>query len=90
MYKAHNSVTLDMAQVVAFPDIALEKFTGLDSSEDAQTFIDLIERKIGFSLGLTPDDADEQELFDHRRKQLFGSLLCCPAQDWFGSLNAAP
>ena len=89
MYKAHNSVTLDMAQVVAFPDIALEKFTGLDSSEDAQTFIDLIERKIGFNLCLRPDDAVEQELFDYRRKQLFGSVLCSPAHDWFGGLNAA-
>ena len=79
-----------MAQVVEFPDIALEKFTGLDSSEDAQTFIDLIERKIAFSLCLRPDDADELELFDHRRKQLFGSVLCGPAQVWFGGLNATP
>ena len=85
MYKSQNSVTLDMAQVVAYSDIALEKFTGLDSSEDAQTIIDLIERKIRFSLGLGPDDA---HLFEHRRKQLFGSVLRGPAQDWFGGLNA--
>ena len=78
-----------MAQAVADPDIALEKFTGLDSSEEAQTFIDLLERKIGFSLGLRPDNADEQELFDHRRKQIIGSVLRGPAQDWFGGLNAA-
>ena len=58
--KTHNFVTLDMAQAVAYPDIALEKFTGLDSSEDAQAFIDLIERKIGFSLGLRPNDAGER------------------------------
>ena len=78
-----------MAQAVAYPDIALEKFTGLDSSEDAEAFIELIERKIGFSLGLRPDDADEQKLFDHRRKQLCGSVLRGPAKNWFGGLNAA-
>ena len=27
------------ANVVAYPDIALEKFTGLDPSEDAQEFL---------------------------------------------------
>ena len=78
-----------MAQAVAYPDIALEKFTGLDSSEDAQAFIELIERKIRFSLGLRPDDADEPELFDHRRKQLSFSVLRGPAQNWFRCLNVA-
>ena len=67
-----------MAQAVAYPDIALEKITGLDSSEDTQPFIDFIERKIVFTLSLRPDDADEQELFDHRQKQLFGSVLRGP------------
>ena len=43
-----------MANVVAYPDIALEKFTGLDPSEDAQDFINLIIRKIQFSLGTRP------------------------------------
>ena len=45
------------ANVVAYPDIALEKFTGLDPSEDAQEFFSLIQRKIQFSLG-TRDPAD--------------------------------
>ena len=33
------------ANVVAYPDIALEKFTGLDPSEDAQEFFSLIQKK---------------------------------------------
>ena len=43
------------ANVVAYPDIALEKFTGLDPSEDAKEFFSLIQRKIQFSLGTTLD-----------------------------------
>ena len=79
-----------MANPVAYPDIALEKFTGLDPSEDATMFIDLIERKIEFSLGLRPAAAGvDRNLFDHRRKALFGSVLRGPAQDWFAGLDAA-
>ena len=35
-----------MANVVAYPDISLDKFTGLDPSEDARDFIDIIEQKM--------------------------------------------
>ena len=35
-----------MAQAVAYPDNALETITGPDFRQDAQAFIDLIERKI--------------------------------------------
>ena len=49
------------ANVVAYPDIALKKFTGLDPSEDAQEFFSLIQSKIQFSLGARdPADADLQ------------------------------
>ena len=53
-------------------------------------FIDLIERKIEFSLGLRPAAAGvDRNLFDHRRKALFGSVLRGPAQDWFAGLESA-
>ena len=79
-----------MANPVAYPDIALEKFTGLDPTEDATKFIDIMETKIAFSLGLRPAAAgDEQDLFDHRRRALFGSVMRGPAQDWFASIPAA-
>ena len=48
-----------MANVIAYPDNALEKFTGLDPSEDAQDFISLLVRKIQFALGTRPDDAGQ-------------------------------
>lgn len=79
-----------MANPVAYPDIALEKFTGLDPTEDATKFIDIMETKIAFSLGLRPAAAgDEQDLFDHRRRALFGSVMRGPAQDWFATIPAA-
>ena len=69
-----------MANVVAYPDIALEKFTGLDPSEDAQEIFNLTQRKKQFSLG-TRDPADEglQETYDARHRALFGSVLRGPA-----------
>ena len=79
-----------MANVVAYPDIALEKFTGLDPSEDAQDFINLIIRKIQFSLGTRPAaDPDQAAVYDARQRALFGSVLRGPAAQWFESLNPA-
>ena len=75
------------ANVVAYPDIALEKFTGLDPSEDAQEFFSLIQRKIQFSLGTRdPADADLQAAYDTRQKALLGSVLRGPAAQWFETL----
>ena len=65
-----------VANVVAYPDIALEKFTGLDPSEDAQELFSLIQRKIQFWLGTRdPSDADLQAAYYARQKALFGSVL---------------
>ena len=61
-----------MANFVAYPDIALAKFTALGPSEDAQEFFILIHRKIQFSLGTRdPADAGLQATYDARRYQLF-------------------
>ena len=79
-----------MAAKVAYPDIALEKFTGLGPSEDAQEFFSLIQRKIQFSLGTRdPADADLQAAYDARQKALFGSVLRGPAAQWFETLAPA-
>ena len=78
-----------MANIVAYPDISLEKFTGLDPSEDVADFLSLIERKIEFSLGIRPGQGDAQNAYDARRKALFGSVLRGPAAQWFDSLPAA-
>ena len=75
-----------MANILAYPDIFLEKFTGLDPSEDVVDFLSLIERKIEFSLGLRPGAGDAQNAYDSRRKALFASVLRGPAAQWFNSL----
>ena len=80
-----------MANVVAYPDISLDKFTGLDPSEDARDFIDIIEQKMQFSLGTRPaaGEADARALYDARKRALFGSVLRGPAAQWFTTVPAA-
>ena len=78
------------ANVVAYPDIALEIFTGLDPSEYAQEFFSLIKSKIHFSLGARdPADAGLQAAYDDRQNALFGSVLRGPAAQWFETLAPA-
>ena len=77
-----------MANIVAYPDLALEKFTGLDPSEDAQDFLNLINKKIDFSLGIRPADPGDQPVYDARKQALFGSVLRGPAAEWFETLPA--
>ena len=80
-----------MANTVAYPDLALEKFIGIDSSEDPTAFIRLLEKKIRFSLGSRPatNENNIQTVYDDRRKALFGSVLRGPDAEWFDSLDAA-
>ena len=80
-----------MANTVAYPDLALEKFIGIDSSEDPTAFIRLLEKKISFSLGSRPaaNENNIQTVYDDRRKALFGSVLRGPAAELFDSLDAA-
>ena len=44
---------------LAYPDLALDKFSGTDPDQDAQSFVQLIERKINFTLGDVPADPDD-------------------------------
>ena len=41
----------EMANLVAYPDLALEKFIVIDSSKDPTALIPLLEKEISFSLG---------------------------------------
>ena len=80
-----------MANTVAYPDLALEKFIGIDSSDDPSAFIRLLEKQNSFSLGSRPtaNENGQQIVYDDRRKALFGSVLRGPAAEWFDSLDAA-
>ena len=42
---------------LAYPDLAIGKISGTDSDQDAESFIQLIEREINFPLGEAPGDA---------------------------------
>ena len=76
-----------MANTLAYPDLALEKFIGIDSSEDPTAFIRFLENKISFSLGSIPatNENNIQTVYDDRRK----AVLRGPAAEWFDSLEAA-
>ena len=69
-----------------YPDLVLDKFSGLDPDQDAKAFIRLIECKNNFVLGTEPDEADaEHVIYLFRKKASFSSLLRGPADEWYGS-----
>ena len=70
---------------LAYPDLAIDKFSGTDPDQDAESFIQLIERKINFALGDAPGDAGELVNYTFRKKALFSSLLRGPAAEWYES-----
>ena len=71
---------------LAYPDLALDKFSGTDPDQDAEAFIRLIEYKINFALRTELDKADaEHVIYLFRKKALFSSLLRGPAAEWYAS-----
>ena len=70
---------------LAYLDLAIDKFFGTDPDQDAESFIQLIERKTNFALGDAPADAGELVNYIFRKKALFSSLLRGPAAEWYES-----
>ena len=68
---------------LVYPDLALDKFSGTDPDQDAESFVQLIERKINFTVGDAPADFDDLVSYTFRRKALFSSLLQEPAAEWY-------
>ena len=69
---------------LAYPESALDKFSGTDPDQDAEAFIRLIECKINFALGAEPDAADAEHVIClFRKKGLFPSLLPGPECEWY-------
>ena len=72
---------------LAYPDLALDKFSGTDPDQDAEAFIRLIECKMNFALGTEPEAGElEHAIYLFRKKALFSSLLRGPAAEWYGSI----
>ena len=67
----------------AYPDLASDKFSGTDPDHDAESFVQLIEKKINFALGDAPADPDDLVSYTFRKKSLFSSLLRGPAAEWY-------
>ena len=59
---------------LAYPDLAIAKFSGADLDQDAESVIQSIARKINFALGDAPGDAGELANYIFRKKALFFSL----------------
>ena len=70
---------------LAYPNLAIDKFSGTDLDQDTESFIQLIERKINFALGGAPGDAGELANYTFRKKALFYFLLRGPAAKWYES-----
>ena len=68
---------------LAYPDIALDKFSGTDPDQDAESFVQLIEIKINYALGDAPADLDALVSYTFLKKALFSSLLRGPAAEWY-------
>ena len=56
---------------LAYPDLALDKFSGTDPDQDAEAFIRLIECKNNFALGTEPDEANAEHIIYLFRKKAF-------------------
>ena len=68
---------------LAYPDVAIDKLSGTDPEQDAEFFIQLIEKKINFALGDAPGDAGELANYTFWKKALFSSSLPGPAAEWY-------
>ena len=84
----HLSYKVDLTTIMAnthlaYPDLALDKFSGTDPDQGAESFVQLIERKINFALGDPPADPDDLVSYTFRKKELFSSLLQGPAAEWY-------
>ena len=70
---------------LAYPDMALDKFSGTDPDQDAECFIQLLERKFNFAIGDALANLDAIANYNFRKKTLLSSLLRGPAAEWYGS-----
>ena len=68
---------------LAYPDLAIDKLSSTDPNQDAESFIQLTERKINFAPGDAPGVAGELANYTFRKKALFSSLLRRPAAEWY-------
>ena len=74
---------------LAYPDLAIDKLSGTDPNQDVESFIELIERKIIFTLADARGDAGELASCTFREKALFSSSLRGPFAEWYENITNA-
>ena len=78
------------ATYLARTDLGLDKFSGTNSYQDGESFVQLMEGKINFALGDTPAKPDALAIYTFWKKKLFASLLRGPAAELYeGYIEAA-
>ena len=79
--------TTNMANIhLSYPNLALDKFSGTDPDQDAESLVQLIERKINIALGDAPADRDDLVSYTFHKKAFFSSLLRRPAAEWYKNI----
>ena len=69
---------------LAHPDLATDNFSGTDPDQEAESFIQLIERKINFALGDAPGNSGELANNTFRKKTLRKKkTLRGPTAEWY-------
>ena len=68
---------------LAYPDLDIDKLSGTDPDQDAESFIQLIARKINFAPGDARGGAGELANYTFRKEALFSSLLPGPAAELY-------
>ena len=56
---------------LAYPDLALDNFSGTDPDQDAKAFNGLIECNMNFALETEPDEADDAHVIYLFRRRLY-------------------
>ena len=72
---------------LAYPDLALDKFSGNDPDRAAESLFQHTERSINFALGDAPADIDDLATYKFRKRALFSSLLRAPAAESYENNN---
>ena len=60
---------------LAYQDVALVEFSGIDRDQDAELFVQPLDGTINFAIGDGPADPDELVKYTFRKKVFFSSLL---------------
>ena len=56
---------------LAYPNLALNEFSGTHPDQDVESFVQIIGIKINFAVGDAPADPDDLARYTFRKKQFF-------------------